>query len=590
MLTKTKIVCTLGPASWNKDIIIRLVQEGMNVARLNFSHTSPGDARGIVAILKEIREEMQLPLAILLDTKGPEVRVYGHSDQRELLEGEQITIRSFTGPDIATAIAERPDLFLTNLPRLAELAHPGQRILLMDGFIEGEVTTLRTEQQEIDVRIKNPGRLRPKAHLTLPRTDYPLPFMSDKDREDIRFAIQNGLDYLALSFVKDARDILQVKNLIHETDPESDIKIIAKVENKRAVDHMDEIIQHSDGIMVARGDLGVELDIEEVPIIQKQLIRRCYLSGKPVITATQMLESMVENPLPTRAEASDVANACYDQTSAVMLSGETAIGRYPTQVVRTMRRIIAKAEGSIDYERLLFSRPPMEKSSDLTTIVTYNALTAAYQASAKAIAVVTRSGYSARMLSRLRPGLPMYAFTYEPQVYHQLALNWGIQPFCLDRAEVFEELTQRVKAYCEENGLARHGDLIVFVAGLPLGKKGTTNMIRIETIGKTRIFGRCLNDRAAAGIVTIIENRDDLLAKEVHRRILLLKLFRDDFIPWLKYARGIIMESDDYADELGDLGQAGEIPVILNAYGAEELLRDGAAVEIDGARNVLVEL
>ncbi|MBN2433296.1 MAG: pyruvate kinase [Acidobacteria bacterium] len=487
MLTKTKIVCTLGPASWNKDIITRLVAEGMNVARLNFSHTSPRDARGILALLKEIREEMRLPLAILLDTKGPEVRVYGHSEPQELQEGEIITIRSYTGPDIDAHSADQPHLFFTNLPRLADLVRPGQRILLMDGFIEGEVTARQVEQQGIEVRINNPGRLRPKAHLTIPQIDYPLPFLSDKDRADIAFAVENQLDYLALSFVKSADDILQVRNLIHETDARSDIKIIAKVENKRAVDHMDEIIHHSDGIMVARGDLGVELDIEEVPIIQKKLIRRCYLSGKPVITATQMLESMVENPIPTRAEASDVANACYDQTSAVMLSGETAIGRYPVQVVRTMRRIVAKAEHSIDYESLLFGRPPMEKSSDLTTIVTYNALTAAYQANAKAIAVVTRSGYSARMLSRLRPGLPMYAFTYDPRVYHQLALNWGIQPFYLDKAEVFEELTQRVKVYCEENGLARAGDLIVFVAGLPLGKRGTTNMIRIETIGNPNI-------------------------------------------------------------------------------------------------------
>jgi pyruvate kinase len=590
METRTKIVCTLGPASADREIIIQLIREGMDVCRLNFSHTSPAEAAGLVSRLKAIRAELGVPLSILLDTKGPEVRVYGYREPVELGEGDLITVRSHLSPDIAAVETGEESLFLTNLPRLAELVQPGRKILLMDGFIEGEVTALRPDEQEVDIRISNPGRLRPKAHLTIPKADYPLPFLSDKDREDIVFAVENELDYLALSFVKSAGDVQQVRNLIHETDDDSDIRIIAKVENKRAVDHMDEIIRHSDGIMVARGDLGVELEIEEVPIIQKQLIRSCYLSGKPVITATQMLESMMENPIPTRAEASDVANACYDQTSAVMLSGETAIGRYPVQVVRTMRRIVAKAEESIDYEKFLFGRPPQEKSGDLTTIVTYNALTAAYQANAKAIAVVTRSGYSARMLSRLRPGLPLYAFTYDPRVYHQLALNWGIQPILIDKAETFEELTQRVKVYCEEEGLAQRGDLVVFVAGLPLGKKGTTNMIRIETVGKTRIFGKCLNDRTASGEVTVVEKQADLSSKEIHRRILLLKVFRQDFIPFLKYARGIVMETDDHEGDLSVLGLACGIPVLLNAHGAVDLLREGSAVEIDGTRNLLVEL
>jgi len=485
-MTKTKIVCTLGPASMDKTTIKRLVKEGMDVARLNFSHTSCRKGLEIIGLLKEIRDEMNIPLAILLDTKGPEVRIYGYDAIIPLKKNDIIIIESRLSEDIEEYKSSGEKHFFTNLPSLAALTQIGKKVLLMDGFIQCEIIEKNKKKQSIRAKVLNPGKLRPKAHLTLPKVDYPLPFISNKDKQDIIFAVENELEYLALSFVKNAEEIFQVKNMILDTNPDSQIKIISKIENKKSVDNMDEIIAHSDGIMVARGDLGVEMDIEAVPIIQKILIKNCYLSGKPVITATQMLESMIENPIPTRAEASDVANACYDQTSAVMLSGETAIGRSPDLVVKTMSRILLKAEKSIDYEDFLSMRKNMTNSEDLTTIVTYNALSAAYQSNARAIVVVTRSGYSARMLSRLRPGLPLYAFTYEKNVYHQLALNWGIYPFLIHKEESFETLTRKVKLYCEENELAQKGDHIVFVAGLPMGVKGSTNMIRIETIGRTR--------------------------------------------------------------------------------------------------------
>jgi len=337
------------------------------------------------------------------------------------------------------------------------------------------------------VRIDNDGQLRPKAHLTIPGADYPIPFLSEKDISDILWAVGRDIDYIALSFVRCATDIEEVRRLVQRaavsTGKRSVVKLIAKIESARGLSNVDEIIREADGIMVARGDMGVEMPIETVPIAQKSIIRKGYLAAKPVITATQMLESMIESPMPTRAEASDVANACFDSTSAVMLSGETAIGKYPVQVVHTMRLIIDAVEKQFDYVDFHRDVPPEVKSGDIPAIMSYNAVSVAYLCDAKALVVLTETGQAARLLSRLRPRMPIYAFLSDERLYNQLALNWGVRPFLHSGTGTrLDAVVDEAVAICKKEGLLEAGDKVVIVAGLPLSQQGSTNMIRVETI------------------------------------------------------------------------------------------------------------
>jgi pyruvate kinase len=361
----------------------------------------------------------------------------------------------------------------------------GQRIVLMDGYFTGEVTALL--DGAVRIRINNAGNLRPKAHLTIPNVDYPIPFLSDKDIADISFAAERELEYIALSFVRCAIDIEEVRRLVQRCRTASGRSpspgLIAKIESAVGLSNIDEILEAADGIMVARGDMGVEIAIETVPIAQKTLIRKGYLASKPVITATQMLESMIENPMPTRAEASDVANACFDSTSAVMLSGETAIGRYPIEVVRTMASIIRQVEAQFDYHDFHHDIPASVRANDLPAILSYNAVSVAYQCAATAIIVLTETGHAARLISRLRPRMPIYAFVKDALIYNQLAMNWGVYPFMLTGAgERLDTVVSETLATGLAAGAFAKGDKVVIVAGLPLARKGTTNMIRVETV------------------------------------------------------------------------------------------------------------
>ncbi|HQM89755.1 MAG TPA: pyruvate kinase, partial [Exilispira sp.] len=327
-MKRTKIVCTLGPATNNRETIKKLIDAGMNAIRLNFSHLTPEEAIDSIKLIKQIRKERNVALSLILDTKGPEVRVYGYKEPIKIEANSIFVIKSYEKDDIASTLSGEEDVLLTNLPYIGKLVKVGQKVLMMDGFLEAHVVEV-IDENTIKVSFTNSGLLKSAAHLSIPHINYGLKFLSQKDKQDIAFAIQNEFEYIALSFVSSKEDLLEVKKLIETIDKSSKTKLISKIENKKAVDNIEQIIEHSDGIMVARGDLGVENDIEKVPVIQKRIIRLCYSSGKPVITATQMLESMIDNPIPTRAEASDVANAVYDLSSAVMLSGETAIGKFP---------------------------------------------------------------------------------------------------------------------------------------------------------------------------------------------------------------------------------------------------------------------
>jgi pyruvate kinase len=480
---RTKIVATLGPVSDNADTIRALLEAGVNVFRLNFSHSDPDAARATVDRIHQIRNAMRLPVAIMADIKGPAVRIYGYTQKLPLVASGSLTVESKPPEGIEVLVSPKPDWVYTNLPEIDTLCAIGQKILLMDGNFSCEVTS--KAKGRITIRIGNSGELRPKAHLTIPNVDYPIPFLSDKDIRDIAFAVESEVEYIALSFVRNATDIEEGRRLVLRDKTRSGrrphIKLIAKIESAKGLAAADEIVAAADGIMVARGDMGVEIAIQTVPIAQKKLIRTGFLVAKPVITATQMLESMIESPMPTRAEASDVANACFDSTSAVMLSGETAIGRFPVKVVETMSDIIKAVEAEFNYEEFLKSVPPHARTGELAAVVSYSALSIAYEIKAAGIIVLTETGHAAQLISRLRPRMPIFAFTREEAVYNQLAMNWGVCPFLLEEQDdSLDALVAITLDHCKRAGVLKKGDLVVFVAGLPLLHKGTTNMIRVE--------------------------------------------------------------------------------------------------------------
>jgi pyruvate kinase len=456
----------------------------MNVARINFSHCKYDEALERVRMLREAREELDVPLAIMLDTKGPEVRMFGYDRPVLLAKDDKLYLESTDRkPEEVPVHPAEKRHFYTNLPRLDKICQPGTRVLLQDGFIETEVIQLHAGA--VTVRVLNEGRLKDKAHLAVPGADYPIPFMSEKDRADIRFAVENGFEYIALSFVRTAKDIADVRALVKEARPDSPIRLIAKIEDKQALANIYDIIRDSDGIMVARGDLGIEVPIEELPGLQKNIVKRCYLAGKPVIVATQMLESMTDKPYPTRAEVTDTANAVMDLTSAVMLSGETANGAHPARVVNMMGRIIDRTEAAIDYHTLARVTHDYVDRDNITNIMAYSVVETAHDWNAKAIAVITASGIGAQALSKFRPGMPIYAFTHHEALYHQLSLNWGVTPFVIDNpaGQLFSEVARETMALLKRKGAASNGDKLVYMASSPLGKRRPTNTVRCEVVG-----------------------------------------------------------------------------------------------------------
>ncbi|HWR11068.1 MAG TPA: pyruvate kinase [Rectinemataceae bacterium] len=482
---RTKIVATTGPASEKPEIIREMIREGVDVFRLNFSHKTYEEADNAVAMIREEQKELGRPIAIMADIKGPAIRLYGYKQNIPIKAGGIITIESRDPVGIEALVSGEQNLVYTNLPDIDRICSPGQKIILMDGYFAGSVVSRGAKS--VAVRVDNEGELRPKAHLTIPGADYPIPFLSEKDIADILWAVGHDIDYIALSFVRCATDIEEVRRLIQRaavsSGKRSIVKLIAKIETARGLSNVDEIIREADGIMVARGDMGVEMPIEIVPIAQKSIIRKGYLAAKPVITATQMLESMIESPMPTRAEASDVANACFDSTSAVMLSGETAMGKYPVQVVRTMHSIIDAVEKQFDYVDFHHDVPPEVKTGDVPAIMSYNAVSVAYLCNAKALIVLTETGHAARLLSRLRPRMPIYAFLSDKKLFNQLALNWGVRPFLHSGTGTrLDVVVDEAIAICKKDKLLSEGDKVVIVAGLPLSQQGSTNMIRVETI------------------------------------------------------------------------------------------------------------
>ena len=474
MNRKTKIVCTLGPAVEDENILRQMILEGMNIARFNMSHGNYEEHGRRLAMVKRIRKDLNLPVALLLDTKGPEIRL-GDFEQKQVVlkQGQLFTLTT------SEILGNKESAYITYSGLPYEVM-PGNRILIDDGLVEMEVESVAGE--EIRCLVKNTGVISARKGVNVPGVALSLPFINEKDYNDLKFAVEEDFDFVAASFTRTAEDIRELKRILQELGGEK-IKVIAKIENSQGVENLEEILQLADGVMVARGDMGVEIPLEEVPVIQKEIIKKVYGVGKQVITATQMLESMIQYPRPTRAEANDVANAVYDGTSAVMLSGETAAGNYPLECVRTMVRIAGRTEQDIDYKKR-FLQKCLPTEGNITNAISKATINAAMELDAKAIVTVTESGRTAYMISRYRPFCPVIACTSNEQTYRQLSLSWGVIPLLIKEKEELNDLFAEAIHAVREAALAGRGDVIVLTAGVPIGTSGTTNLLKVHYMEK----------------------------------------------------------------------------------------------------------
>jgi len=469
-MKNTKIICTIGPVSQNPETIKKLILAGMNVARLNFSHGSYEEQANKFHMIQDASRELGIPVAILQDTKGPEIRLRDFANGKEELKaGQKFTL---TTEEIA-GTNEKVSITYKQLPNDVE---EGMAILLDDGLIELKVD--KVTATDIECTVINGGFVSNKKGVNVPGAELSMPFISDVDREDILFGIKMGFDFLACSFVRSKADILEVRKILDENNAKT--KVIAKIENMQGIRNLSEILEVSDGIMVARGDMGVEIPLEEVPVIQKKMIKKAIATGKQVITATQMLESMTKNPRPTRAETTDVANAIYDGTTAIMLSGETASGQYPVEAVETMTKIAQRTELDIDYINR-FQRQEMH-GVDVTNAISHATCTTAMDLKAAAIITVTMSGFTAEMIARYKPNCPIIACSVDESVCRQVNMLWGVRPLLIDKKETAEELFKEGVRKAEEAGYVKKGDIVVITAGVPLGISGKTNMIRVVEV------------------------------------------------------------------------------------------------------------
>lgn len=471
MFVRTKIICTMGPSVSSYEKLCELVDSGMSVARLNFSHGSHESHAKTIELLKRVRKEKEVPLSIMLDTKGPEVRIGTLAKELSLKKGDRLKLVAQPVIGSLEAIQLTPKVALDALKK-------GMILLLDDGYISALV--VENKPDEVIIEIQNPGVLKSHKGVNLPGVEIDLPAMTNQDKLDIAFGCVQDVDLIAASFIRSADHVKEIKALLKE-QKKPDIQVIAKIENALGVKNFDEIVAVADGIMVARGDLGVELPLEQVPWLQKKMIGRCHEVIKPVVTATQMLESMIHNPRPTRAEVSDVANAIYDSTSSVMLSGETAAGAYPVESVRIMRGIALEAENHFDFEAF-FNKNKMQSYSNISFSIALSAVSTAYSASAKAIFCFTHGGFTARALSRFRPKIPIIALTESEKVYNQLAFNWGVIPLLLEPAKDLTIAFETARSFALKKGLIQTSDLVVVTTGEPFWKAGTTNVMIVKTI------------------------------------------------------------------------------------------------------------
>ena len=583
-MRKTKIICTLGPSTDKGDVLRELIANGMNVARFNFSHGSYEEHGGRLANLKALREELGKPVAALLDTKGPEIRLKEFKNGVEMLEAGQtftLTTREVEGTKEICSVTYKD---------LPHDVHEGGTIMLDDGLIMLRIE--KVTDTDITCTVLNSGKIKTKKGVNVPGVHLSMPYLSQKDREDIIFGIQNGFDFIAASFVRTAQDVYDIRNLLNEYD--SNIRIIAKIENREGVNNIDSILSAADAVMVARGDLGVEIDFTELPGIQKSVIDRSFSFGKPIVTATQMLDSMMVNPRPTRAEISDVANAIYDGTSAIMLSGETAAGAYPVEALKTMSAIAERTENEPHYrdERFKDAAHGQISVSDATA---HAACLTARDVNAAAIVTVSESGNTARLLSKYRPTQPIIACVMNEQVQRQLSLSWGITSLLMGPAKSTDELIEMSTALAQKNGYLHNGELAVVTAGVPVGVSGTTNMIKIHMVGNCLSTGvgvgrESADLTSASGKACVCRTLDEVRAKFKPGMVLVVPSTTNEMLEYVRDAAALVVEEAGLNSHAAIAGKALLKPTIVGALGACSHIRDGLDIAVDCAHGSVQRL
>ncbi len=576
-MRNTKIVCTIGPASETIDKLEQLIESGMNVARLNFSH---GDFEEHGARIKNIRQAAEntgKTVAILLDTKGPEIRTGKFRDgEAELIQGEEVYVSM---NEELEGTAER---FSVTYSGLINDVHEGSKILLDDGLIELEVLSVDHDNNELKTKTLNSGTIKNKKGVNVPNVSVNLPGITDKDANDIMFGIEQDVDFIAASFVRRPSDILEIKELL-DTRNASHIQIIPKIENQEGVDNIDSILEVSDGLMVARGDLGVEIPPEDVPLVQKQLIKKCNTAGKPVITATQMLDSMQRNPRPTRAEASDVANAIFDGTDAIMLSGETAAGIYPVESVQTMSNIAIKAETALNHESILKDRSK-HVDMTITDAISQSVTHTAMNLSVSAIITPTESGHTARMISKYRPQAPIVAVTFADRVKRQLSLVWGVHAVPGEKANSTDEMLDIAIEKGLETGVVEHGSRVIITAGVPVGQSGTTNLLKVHVIGDVIAKGQGIGKRSAYGKAIHAKSSQEAIDKMDDGDILVTYGTEREMMPAIEKAGAIITEEGGLTSHAAVVGLSLGIPVIVGVKDVFDVITEGQVITVDGTK------
>lgn len=576
LMRKTKIVCTIGPASESPETLKKLIEAGMNVARLNFSHGTYEEHTKRIKTIRQVANETGKTVAILLDTKGPEIRTGKFQNGEALINQDDIV--TITMEDVL-GTNER---FSVSYKGLIHDVKVGTKILLDDGLIELEVTDIHLEKKCILAKALNSGIVKDHKGVNIPNTVVNLPGMTEKDANDIRFGIEQDIDFIAASFVRRPSDILEIRKLL-EKHGGSHIQIIPKIENQEGVDRIESILEISDGLMVARGDLGVEIPAEDVPLVQKELIQKCNLSGKPVIIATQMLDSMERNPRPTRAEASDVANAIFDGTDAIMLSGETAAGKYPVEAVQTMANIALKAETALNYQRILKSR---SESIDMTITeaISQSVTHTAMNLDVGAIITPTESGFTARTISKYRPKAPIIAVTSSDRVNRQLSLVWGVHSIVGPHATTTDDMLELAVESALSTNLCKPGSRVIITAGVPVGESGTTNLLKVHIIGDVIAKGQGIGKHSAYGRATVVKTAEEANERVQPGDILVTYGTDKGMIPAIRKAAGIITETGGLTSHAAIVGLEMGIPVVVGVSGVCDLIKDGQEITIDGVK------
>ena len=580
-MRKTKIVCTMGPSTADDEVLRQLMLNGMNVARQNFSHGDHESHKKVFEQVKRIREELDLPIASLLDTKGPEVRVKQFDGGKALLkDGADFTLttRDVAGNDTEVSITYK---------NLAKDIDVGTRILIDDGLLELKVVNISNSAEGDDIvcRVVHGGYISNNKSCNFPGIKLSMPYLSERDKSDLKFGCEMGFDFVAASFVSNDEDILEIRRFLDENGG-SDIKIIAKIENQEGVDNIDDILRVSDGVMVARGDMGVEIPFENIPHIQKLLIEKGYRAGKQVITATQMLDSMIKNPRPTRAETTDVANAIYDGTSAIMLSGETAAGMYPIEAVKAMTKIAETTEKDINYAKRFRARLETE-NDNVTNAISHATVTTAMDLNAKAILTVTKTGSTAKFLSKYRPNRPILSCTPSERTWRQLNLSWGVIPLMSEEQSDTDALFAHAVDCAVKKGCLETGDLVVITAGVPIGISGTTNLMKVHVVGDVLVKGTGIGEREVTAPICVARSNDEAMSKFKSGEILVMEETSNDIMPLLRSAGGIVVEKGGETSHAAVVGLSLDIPVIVGAENAVKILKNGTTVHLDAKKGIV---